>query len=109
MAMGRRMRPESTIALTADRLRPNPVVSSFSTRMGTGSSNLMITVSGAGSSRSGSQDGMLVSSSHVPLKGIEWLVINLELTSLKPLAQVGLDPEALGRATSHGSLVEHPV
>jgi len=41
MAMGRRMRPESTIALTADRLRPNPVVSSFSTRMGTGSSNLM--------------------------------------------------------------------
>ena len=35
MAMGRRMRPESTIPCTADRLWPNPVVSSFPTRMGT--------------------------------------------------------------------------
>lgn len=43
------------------------------------------------------------------VKGIEWLVINFELISLKPLAQVGLDPKAFGRATSHGSLVEYPV
>jgi hypothetical protein len=54
--------------LTADRLRPNPAVRSFSTRMGAGSSNLMTTSSGAGSSRSSSQDGMPVSSSHVPLQ-----------------------------------------
>src|SRR5262249_13623391 len=58
MVMGKRMRPESTMPLTADRLRPNPVASSFSTRMGTGNSNLMITLSGAGSSRSGSRDRM---------------------------------------------------
>ncbi len=68
MAMGRRMRPESAMPLTAGRLRPNPAVSSFSTRMGAGSSNLMMTLSGAGSSRPGSQDGMPVSSSHVPLQ-----------------------------------------
>jgi hypothetical protein len=47
MAMGRRMRPESTMPSTADRLRPNPVVSSFSTRMDAGSSNRMTTSSGA--------------------------------------------------------------
>ena len=45
-----------------------PAVSSFSTRIGTGSSNLMTTLSGTGSSRPGSQDGMWVSSSHVPLQ-----------------------------------------
>ena len=51
MAMGRRIRPEPAMPLTADRLRPNPAASSLSTRMGTGSSNLMITVSGAGSAQ----------------------------------------------------------
>jgi hypothetical protein len=53
---------------TAGRLRPNPLVSSLSTRMGTGSSKLTVTLSGAGSARSSSPAGMAVSSFQVPLQ-----------------------------------------
>src|SRR5262249_26991149 len=53
MATGRRTRPEAAMSRTTDRLRPNPVMSSFSTRIGTGSSNLTVTSSDPGSSRSG--------------------------------------------------------
>jgi hypothetical protein len=53
---------------TAARLSPSPVVSSRSTRMGTGSSNLTATLSGAGSGRSSSPGRIPVASSQVPLQ-----------------------------------------
>ena len=43
------------------------------------------------------------------VEGVEGLIVDLELTSFESLAQVGLDPDSLGGAASHGNLVEDPV